>query len=354
MPLVAVILAGGTGTRFWPASTSRKPKQFLRLVGDRSLLQLAYDRIKAIVPPERVLVLTAQELVATVKRHLPELKAANIVGEPMRRDTAAAIALATLLVHERFGPSTMAVLTADHLIDPAQVFRDALLSAARSAAAGKSIYTFGIPPTSPATSYGYLEVGEANAASASAGQQAVLSFHEKPDKSTASAYVTSKRFLWNSGMLMFHTTLMRQTMDRLLPQQVAALTPVVKAKKLSPTELNKAFKGLPTISIDKAVMEKLATTMCVRANFAWSDVGGFPALANHLSRDDGMNALRGRVRTKDARGNVVWCEDPKEVVALVGVSNLVVVRAGKRTLVVPLDRADEIKKLVELLPRGER
>jgi mannose-1-phosphate guanylyltransferase len=326
----------------------------LRLTGERSLLQRSYDRIKDIVPRERVLVVTAQRFVGTVRRDLPELPQANIIGEPMRRDTAAAVALATLLVHERFGPSTMAVFTADHLISPLKAFHGAVRSAAKRASAGKSIYTVGIPPTSPVTAYGYLEVGEQVLLDRGVGHHAVVSFHEKPDLLTATGYVASKRFLWNSGMLLFHTDLMRHAMGLLLPAHSAALTPMVKAKRLSPSALAKAFKPLPTISIDKAVMEKLESTVCVRANFEWSDVGGFPALATHLPRDDGNNATRGRLRAKDATGNVVWCEDAKEVVALVGVANLIVVRAGKRTLVVPLDRADEIKQLVELMPPGEQ
>lgn len=357
--LVVVILAGGAGTRFWPASTSKKPKQFLKLTGDRSLIQLSYDRIKDIIPAARVLVVTSKKFVPTVKRALPELPKANVIGEPMRRDTAAAVTLATFLVHERFGPSTLAVLTADHLIRPPQDFQGALLSAARRAASAKNVYTFGIPPTSPATGYGYLEVGDqilmdVLPSGGAVGHHAVLSFHEKPDLATAEQYLKAKRFFWNSGMFVFHTDYMRQTMRFLLPEHVEAIEPVTKAKKLSPAALAKAFEPLPMISIDKGVMEKLETTMCVRASFDWSDVGGFPALAPHLSRDDKHNAIRARLRARDASGNVVWCEDPNEVVALIGVKDLVVVRAGKRTLVVPIDKAEDIKKLVETLPPGEQ
>jgi mannose-1-phosphate guanylyltransferase len=352
--LVVVILAGGAGTRFWPASTAKKPKQFLKLTGERSLIQLTYDRVKDIVPAARVLVITAKKFVPTVRKHLPELPAANVIGEPMRRDTAAAVALATLLVHQRFGTSTMAVLTADHLIGPAEAFQGALLSAAKRARTGKNVYTFGIPPTYPSTGFGYLEVGDQIMFDGGVGHHAVLSFHEKPDLATAEKYIASKRFFWNSGMFVFQTDFMLQTMRFLIAEHISALEPVAQAKKLSPKALEKAFQAVQSVSIDKAVMEKLETTMCVRANFNWSDVGGFPALAAHLSRDDKKNAVRGRLRVRESTGNVVWCEDPKEVVALVGVSGLCVVRAGKRTLVVPIERAEEIKKLVEGLPPGEQ
>lgn len=352
--LVVVILAGGAGTRFWPASTAEKPKQFLTLTDERSLLQLTWDRIKDMVPAERVFVITAARFVQTVQEHLPALPAANIVGEPMRRDTAAAVALATLLVHQRCGPSIMAVLTADQLIGPTEAFQQALLSAARAAAAGKSIYTFGIPPTSPATGFGYLEVGPQSWSDHGVGHHAVTSFHEKPDAVTAARYLASGHFLWNSGMFVFATDLMRQMLERHLPAHVAALAPVVREQRATSEALAEAFQRLPNISIDKGIMEKLEGTICVRANFSWSDVGGFPALAAHLPQDAMNNASRGQLRTKDASGNVVWCEDASEVVALVGVSNLVVVRAGRRTLVVPIERAEEIKKLVEALPPDEQ
>ena len=350
--LVAVILAGGAGTRFWPASTQALPKQFLRLTGERSLLQLSYDRVKDLIPPELVFVVTAEQFIAAVREHLPELPAGNIIGEPMRRDTAAAVALATLLVHERCGPCTITVLTADHLIGPTNAFHGALLSAAGSASRGESVYTFGIPPSSPATGYGYLEVGDQLCLHGGIGHHAVRSFHEKPDGATAERYLASGRFLWNSGMFVFHSGLMRDLLLHHLPLHVAALTPVVQAPQLS--TLAAAFAPLPLLSFDKGVMEKLHNTMCVRANFHWSDVGGFSALAAHLPRDGFGNAARGQLRSKEAMGNVVWCEDDSEVVALVGVENLIVVRAGRRTLIVPLDRAEEIKALVASLASSEQ
>ena len=156
--LVVVIMAGGAGTRFWPVSTAEKPKQFLHLFGKRSLLQQSYDRVKGLVPAERILVMTNQALTGQVREQLPELPAANVIGEPLRRDTAAAVALAALICRRRYGDPVMAVLTADHLIKPVELFQKTLLSAAAAAAAEPVLYTFGIQPTYPATCYGYLEI----------------------------------------------------------------------------------------------------------------------------------------------------------------------------------------------------
>jgi mannose-1-phosphate guanylyltransferase len=356
MSLVAVILAGGAGTRFWPASTAARPKQFLRLVGDRSLLQQSYDRVRDLVPPERVLVVTAARFVEEVRRHLPELPQNNVVGEPLRRDTAAAVALGGLLAEARFGPSVVAFLTADHLIAPLERFHESLREAA-ARCDEEHVVTLGIPPTAPATGYGYLEVG-GGAGSGPVGTaqpvEPVLRFHEKPDEATARQYVESGRYLWNSGMFLWHTAGLRAALGRTLPDHLAAIAPVAAREGLEGLEA--AFSGLPAISVDRGVMEKLpaGATLCVRARFSWSDVGSFPALAPHLPRDGANNAARGRLAAHDAHGNVVWCEDDQELIGLVGVTDLMVVRAGSRTLVAPLTRAEEVKKLVEDLPPKDR
>lgn len=346
-PLVAVILAGGAGTRFWPASTAEKPKQFLTLVGDRSLLQMSHDRVRALVPPERILVVTAARFVAEVRRHLPDLPAHNVIGEPLRRDTAAAVALAGLVVDARFGPARMAVLTADHLISPPERFQDALRTAVDHCDERHAV-TFGIEPTAPATGYGYLETGSGETVAP------VIRFHEKPDLETARRYVESGRFLWNSGMFVFHTRGLRAALAAHLPRHLELLEPVASRGDVSTGALEPAFSALSSISIDKGLMEKLDGTLCVRARFDWSDVGSFPALAPHLPHDGAGNAVRGRVHTRDATANVVWCEDAQELVGLVGVSDLVVVRAGRRTLIAPLSRAEEVKLLVEALPPEDR
>jgi mannose-1-phosphate guanylyltransferase len=338
-----VIMAGGAGMRFWPASTEDKPKQLLTLTGDRSLLQMAVDRARAVVDVSRILVITGERLAAAVRAQLPELPHDAVIAEPERRDTAAAVALATLLVEARSG-RRVCILTADHLIGPTEVFANSVRRAAAASRDGNAIVTFGVVPTYPATGYGYLEVDDITTDDA----RAVRRFVEKPDAATAAGYVASGRFLWNSGMFVFATATMRAALERHLPMHLAALAPVVTSGGVVDIAgLRRAFSSLPKISIDKGVMEKHEDVRCVPARFAWSDVGSFPSLAEHLPRDAQGNAFRGSLSTLDASGNVVWCEDDADEVAIVGLSDIVVVRAGRRTLVVPKARAEEVKKLVE-------
>jgi mannose-1-phosphate guanylyltransferase len=342
--LFAVIMAGGAGTRFWPASTEDRPKQLLTLVGDRSLLQMAVDRAAALVDHDRVLIVTSVRLEAAVRAQMPELPAKNIIAEPERRDTAAAVALATAVVQAR-GGTRACVLTADHLIGPTDVFVAAVDAAiAGTANNADAIVTFGVVPTHPATGFGYLEVDSADGDSA----RPVLRFKEKPDVDTATGYLASGRFLWNSGMFVFDTRAMARALDAHLAGHLTTLRGVVDGDGVvDSAALAAAFSTLPRISIDKGVMEKHHAVFCVPARFQWSDVGSFPSLAEHLPNDAHKNAFRGQLSVKDAERNVVWCEDDSEEVAIVGLSDIVVVRVGNKTLVVPKARAEEVKALVE-------
>jgi mannose-1-phosphate guanylyltransferase len=352
--LAVVIMAGGAGTRFWPMSTEARPKQFLRLFGERSLLQQSYDRVAPLVPPERVLVLTNARFLPLVREQLPELPEENLIGEPMRRDTSAAIALAALLCARRFGNPVMAVLTADHLIEPPELFRRTLLSAASAAARSPgALYTFGIQPTYPATGYGYLQRGEPLGEDQGIPHYRLLRFREKPDAATAKGYLESGEFYWNSGLFAWTVEAILGELRRQLPGHLQALEPaaqaIVERSPRADEALAAAFQPLPVISIDYGVMEKAADVRCVASHFEWNDVGGWLALAPFLDGDSAGNAHRGGLRTHQARGNLVFCEDPDEVVALVGVEDLVVVRAGRCTLIVPRARAEETKKLVASL-----
>jgi mannose-1-phosphate guanylyltransferase len=344
--LWCVIMAGGSGTRFWPASTEERPKQLLTLVGNRSLLQLAVDRALALVAPGHLLIVTNASLAAACRSQLPELASDQILEEPERKDTAAAVALATEVVAARAAKTStrIVVLTADHLIDPVTTFAATVRAAVAATHNGSdTIVTFGIVPTFAATGYGYLEVDDGGGADA----RPVRRFVEKPDRTTAAAYVASGRYFWNAGMFVFSTAAMQRALDRHLPAHRDALRSVVVADGVVvPASLTEAFARLPRVSIDKGVMEKHSDVWCVPARFAWSDVGSFPALADHLPHDEHGNAFRGRPRVLDARGNVLWAEDVEEEIAVVGLSDVVVVRAGKRTLVVPRERAEDVKKLL--------
>ncbi|MDI6907702.1 MAG: sugar phosphate nucleotidyltransferase [Thermoanaerobacterales bacterium] len=349
--LVAVIIAGGAGTRFWPLSTREKPKQFLSLFGEESLLQATYRRIATLVPPDRTLVLTGARFVSLAREHLPVVPVENVIGEPMRRDTAAAVALAAALCRRRFGNPVMAVLPADHVIEPAGAFQRAVLSAARGAVASGALYTFGIKPDYPATGYGYLELGEKVGEDDGLAHFRLVRFKEKPDYETARAYLRKGTFLWNSGIFVWTAEAIGAEIERHLPHHYLYFRELARHDGTPrwAGEMRRVFAAVPAVSVDYGVMEKAADVRVIAAPFSWSDVGGWPALEAFLAKDGEGNAARGRVRALDARGNLVYAEDPEELVALVGVEDLIVVRAGRKTLIASRRRAEEIKKLVENL-----
>lgn len=353
--LAAVIMAGGAGTRFWPLSTEGRPKQLLTLVGDRSLLQQSFDRLIGLVPPERVLVLTSSGLVSAIREQLPEVPAANVVGEPCRRDTAAAVCLGALLARARWGDPVILTVTADHLIDPVAEFQRCARSAARSARATGALYTFSVPPTYPATGYGYLEHGEGTGTDDGVEHFRLRRFHEKPRLEKAREYLASGGFGWNSGMFCWTASAVLGELERQLPEHTARIAAAVEADGTPEVaeRLATAFSPLATVSIDFGVMEKAADVRCVAARFDWSDVGGWLALRELLTADRDGNRARGRLHTLEAGRNLVFCEDPGETVLLAGVDDLVVVRSGGRTLVAHADRLEEIKALVQRIAATE-
>lgn len=227
--LSVLVLAGGVGTRFWPVSTESRPKQFLALLGERTLLQASVDRVMGLVPPERILVLTNERFVDLACQQLPQLPRANVIGEPMRRDTAAAVALGALLLERIHGPGVMAVLTADHRIEPVARFQEVLTSAAAGARANpRALYTFGVVPTFPSPGYGYLHRAEALTA-ASPKHYRLARFVEKPAIEVAEEYLASGEYYWNSGMFVWSHLAIRNELERQLPGHLAALEPAVAA-----------------------------------------------------------------------------------------------------------------------------
>jgi mannose-1-phosphate guanylyltransferase len=349
LDLVVVIMAGGAGTRFWPLSTERKAKQFLDLFGERTLLQQSFDRVSNLVPHDKILVLTNEAFVSLVREQLPEIPNENIVGEPMRRDTAAAVGLAAVLCRRRLGDPVIVTLTADHLIEPVDLFQKTLLSAASKAAVENVLYTFGIEPTYPATGYGYLERGKQVARDGHIEHFHLLRFKEKPDLETARQYVESGRFYWNSGMFVWRADTIWKEVETHLPNHAEALSRAAAFDKTPAWDkaIKEAFESLHAVSIDFGVMEKAENVRCVGSKFSWNDVGGWLALRSCLSEDEAGNCCRGEAMTLDATDNLVFCEDPTECMVLIGVKDLVIVRAGSKTLITHKDRTEDLKKVVQ-------
>jgi mannose-1-phosphate guanylyltransferase len=351
MDLVVVIMAGGVGTRFWPLSTKEMPKQFLDLFGDRTLLQKSYDRVSNLVSPERILILTNAAFVSIVRGQLPEIPEQNIIGEPERRDTAAAVGLAAFLCRKRFGNPVIVTLTADHLIEPVDLFQRTLLSAARRAREDHALYTFGIVPTYPATAYGYLQRGTPIGDEGGIKHFRLLRFKEKPDLGTAERYLKSGQYYWNSGMFVWTADAIIEEMERHLPDHAKALATAVSFDQTSHWDeaLRAAFASMHRVSIDFAIMEKAKNVCCVASGFSWNDVGGWLALRSCLPDDEAGNCCRGQAMTLDSSGNLIFCEDLDEKIMLVGVKDLVIVRAMGKTLITHKDRTEDIKLLVEAM-----
>ncbi|HBA83038.1 MAG TPA: mannose-1-phosphate guanylyltransferase [Verrucomicrobia bacterium] len=350
----AVILAGGKGERFWPLSTSRHPKQVLSLVGDKPLIGLAVERIRNIVPPENVYIVTSHDLVDVICQAVPELPAGNVVGEPMGRDTAAAIALGSTLIEARDPGGVFCVLTADHIIGDLPVFESTLREGLDLAGREDVLLTIGVQPSEPSTGYGYIEADESYREQNGVAFLKARKFVEKPQLETARHYVESGRYFWNSGMFIWSVRTFSKAMEAHRPplaDMMRRLRPLVGAGRFA-TALAQEYGLLEKISIDYALMEKADNIVMARGQFAWDDVGSWTALENHLPKDSSGNTLQGSCEMLEAGGNIVY--SPGRLTALIGVSNLVVVQAEGVTLVCPRDRAQDVKKLVEQLRKSGR
>ncbi len=347
----AVILAGGRGERFWPLSTASRPKQLLALLGRQTLLAEAVDRLRGLVPPERTLVVTSAGLVDACRRAAPLLPPGNVIGEPVGRDTAAAVALGAALVGARCPGGAFCVLTADQVMGDLDVFRATLRESLVLAMREDVLVTIGIEPRSPDTSFGYIETADPLFEASGVAFLRAARFVEKPDAATAADYVASGRFLWNAGMFAWSLGALERAFSRHAPHLLALRDRLREAARQGEERfaavLKAAYEPLPRRSIDYALMEQADNIVVARGAFAWDDVGSWPALTRHLPADADGNVREGRVATLDAQGNLVVSRG--RVTALLGVRDLVVVQAEGATLVCPRDRAGDLKKLVQAL-----
>lgn len=345
--LFAVILAGGSGTRFWPASRKKLPKQFLAVGGKRSLIAETAARLGTLVPPERRLVVAGEEHVALVRKALRNLPPENILAEPIGRNTAACVAWAALEVERRSSGAVHAVFPADHVIGPAARFRKTLGAAADEARASGALVTFGIKPTFPATGYGYIEQGATVSKQGAIQVFDVRRFVEKPDRARAEQFLAAGKFLWNSGMFVWTTTAILAEMRRSTPDLMKSLE-----RAGSNAEIARVYPSLPSVSVDVAVLEKARSVRVIPADFEWSDIGAWPALPELLPLDAHENCVAGgaTLLSEDSTRCVTYGKRG-ELIALLGVEDLIVVRAGNALLVCRKDRAQDVKKIVTRLER---
>jgi len=347
--IVVAIMAGGSGTRFWPLSTKENPKQFICLFGKRTMIQHTYDRVLDIVPPDRILVVTSERFRKVVQTQLPDLPKENILCEPVPRDTSGAVALSAYYCKIKYDKSTIVTLAADHYITPKEDFQATLLSAAKEARVNKALYTFGIKPTHPATGYGYLKTGSEVTTNDQQSHFQLERFVEKPDRERACEFLESGDYFWNSGMFVWETDTIISGLQKHLPKHSEIFESISNTENISGfiLRVNDVFPELEKISIDFGLMEKADNVRMVVGDFEWSDVGSWPSLEQFYEQDENSHRSKGTLLSHNSKNCFSFCNDEEETVAMVGVENIIVVRNGKTTLVVDRNKSESIKTLVE-------
>ena len=342
----AVIMAGGAGLRLWPLSRQNHPKQLLRLFSGASLLRQSYERVAALLRPEQIHVITRQTYLPMVAEELPELSEANLMGEPVGRDTANAVALAAAVIAQRDPDAVIGMFTADHIITPSDQFRSAVDLAYRMAEEhADALVTMGIRPTRPDTNYGYVCRGER----VGEGVFAVKRFTEKPQMAEAMTYFSSGEYYWNSGMFTWRASTILEELKEHLPQTYEAVSEIATAWQgdARQQKLESFYPSLTKISIDYAVMERAKRVLVVEMGCYWVDVGSWSALEAVIQADpDGNVSACDRVMHLGSRGNIVISEE-EHLIATIGVDDLVIVHSPDATLVCKRRDAQRIKELVE-------
>ncbi len=346
-----MILAGGSGTRFWPLSRRSRPKQLLKLFGERSLLAQTVERIRGLIPPERIYVFTSDRIRRQVAREAPGVPPSQIVAEPASRNTAPAIGLAAWEIAKRDPEGVMVVLPSDHVIAKPQVFRRALRAAYNLAVEEGPSVVIGIRPTHPETGFGYIRLGEQGRnEDPELGTYRVRAFTEKPLAATAKRYVRSGKYLWNAGMFVWRASTLLGNLERFQPQMAAALRALAEAGGTrSPAAMKHLYPKCENISIDYALMEKIPNVFAVAADFGWSDVGSWAAAHALNPQDENGNVSPEAALLVDSRRNLIV--SPRKFVAAVGVEDLVIVETDDALLICPRARSQDIGKVVRELQR---
>ena len=354
--MYAVIMAGGRGTRFWPRSREAKPKHLLDIVSNRTIIQETVDRIKLLISPENILIVTGKKHARELIRQLPEIPVKNIIIEPVGKNTAACIGLAALHIQKRVPDAVMVVLPSDHAIGNPREYLAVISAASRVASQEGYLVTIGIKPTGPETGFGYLEAGDSQVTDAGKQVFRVKSIREKPDLVKARKFVQSGKFYWNSGMFIWKASAILKEIERCLPdlnEGLRKIKEVLGTPKEAAT-VPKVYQGLASISIDYGVMEKADNVLMLAGDFGWSDVGSWDALWEISAKDNSGNALQGGGSAifTDTEGALVY--SPKKLVAVVGVKDLIIVETADALLICKKGRSQDVKKVVDTLEAAKK
>jgi mannose-1-phosphate guanylyltransferase len=351
-----VIMAGGSGTRLWPISRGNKPKQLLRVVRGKSLLQVSYERLRGILPANQIYVCTNAAHAELVLKDLPELPRENLIGEPTGRDTAAAVGYTAAVLLKRDPDAVCAVVTADHVIEPIEAFQTAIKTAFNlTVEYPEALVTFGIVPTFGHTGLGYVHRGEPLPLKAGGSAYRVLAFREKPDRPTADRFVESGRYYWNSGMFVWRADTVLGELAAHLPESHAGLMKISEAwgTPVQQAVVNEIYPKLKKISVDFAIMEPAsqhkgkAQVAVVEMPVQWLDVGAWTSLAETLSTDEHNNAVEcSSCLFIDSDDNIIFSTDPDHLISTIGVSDMIIVHTPDATMVCPKNESQRVKDLV--------
>jgi mannose-1-phosphate guanylyltransferase len=350
----AVVLAGGRGTRFWPLGREARPKQFLRITGPEPMLLETVRRIRPLVPARRVTLVADAVQTRQARKLLPRLPRESFLVEPEGRNTAPALMLATAKVWLENPEAVVMVLPADHLIRDEARFLKRMRAGVAAAARERSLIIFGIPPTYPATGFGYIrhDRGAGRTIDGTAFYP-VRGFKEKPGLAQADEYLASGDYAWNSGMFLWRAGVFAEKLERFAPELTPAWTAIVAAlRSRSASKLKAAYRLAPALSIDYALMEKAEGALVADGDFGWSDVGAWSTLAEIWPRDRAGNAVRGDIVALDAKDCIVW--NPGRLTALIGVRDLIVVDTGDALLVCDAALDQKVKDVVEALKKTKK
>jgi mannose-1-phosphate guanylyltransferase len=352
----AVIMAGGVGTRFWPRSRERSPKQFLEILGGGTMIENTLSRLQPLVDPNNMYVVTNRLQAEMVRRLVPGMPASNVLAEPIGRNTAAAVGLAALWINRVDPDGVMVLLPADHIVKNTDEFLRILRLAVRVAEEKDALVTIGIKPTHPETGYGYIQSAEEEIDRNEyrpEGVYRVKTFAEKPNLETAERFLESGDFLWNSGIFVWKASVILREIELHLPDLHEQLLDIGKSigSAIYDQTLEHAYRIIRSISVDYGIMEKAGNVFVVKGDFGWSDVGSWDEVVRLTPKDGDGNSIRGRTMLVDSKNNYV--DAGNKIVAAIGVEDLIVISTDDSILICKKGRSQEVKEIVDFIRRKQ-
>lgn len=351
MELYAVIMAGGIGSRFWPRSREKKPKQLIRIFGSNTMIQDTVERLDGLVSQDHIFVITNRLQKPRVKEQLPGVPAENIIDEPFGKNTAACIGLASVIIARKSPEAVVITLPADHLIQDAEGFRNCIIRAAEFAEGSDGLVTIGVKPTRPETGYGYIQIDEKTD---DEEVHKVLNFAEKPHIDTAKRFLASGDFMWNSGMFIWKISSILSEIESLMPELYQGLEQIKSSlgKSNFQKTLVSVYGQLKSVSIDYGIMEKSKKVYLLKGSFDWNDVGSWEAVYELSDKDQDMNAIVGDVYTEKTKNSYIF--SPKKFTSVIGVDNIVVINTDSSLLICNRENAQDVKHVVDYLKMNKR